>query len=352
MRLTEAIARIAPPDAAAEAEAQKRLDSLTKPQGSLGRLEELARRVAAIQGVVPPRVGRKRIFVFAADHGVTAEGVSAYPQAVTAQMTYNFLSGGAAINALARAFGVDLEVVDAGVAHDFLPDKNLRALKIRPGTDNFARGPAMSRADAETSVDAGIRCVEDAAADEKPFLFGVGEMGIGNTTSAAAILCALTGAAPHEAAGSGAGVDAAGWARKVAAIERGLAINRPDPKDAIDVLAKVGGFEIGAMAGAIVGAAALRIPLVLDGFIAGAAALLARGLCPGVIDFLFAAHLSAEKGHRALLHELGLVPLLDLGMRLGEGTGACLAMGIIEAAVKLMREMATFESAGITGKNA
>jgi nicotinate-nucleotide--dimethylbenzimidazole phosphoribosyltransferase len=352
MRIADAIARIAPLDALAGAEAQKRLDSLTKPPGSLGRLEEVARRVATIQGMVPPRLGPKRIFVFAADHGVTVEGVSAYPRAVTAQMTYNFLSGGAAINVLARAFGVDLEIIDAGVAHDFPPDKKLRALKIRHGTDNFARGPAMTRAEAEASVEAGIRRVEEAAAKEKPFLLGVGEMGIGNTTSAAAILCALTGAAPREAAGGGAGVDAAGWARKVAAIEKGLAVNRPDPKDAIDVLAKVGGLEIGAMTGAIVGAAALRIPLVLDGFIAGAAALLARGLCPGAIDFLFAAHLSAEKGHRALLHELGLVPLLDLGMRLGEGTGACLAMGVIEAAAKVMREMATFESAGIAGKSA
>jgi nicotinate-nucleotide--dimethylbenzimidazole phosphoribosyltransferase len=350
MRIADAIARIAPLDAAAEAQAQKRLDSLTKPPGSLGRLEELARRIAAIQGVVPPNIGRKRIFVFAADHGVTAEGVSAYPQAVTVQMTYNFLSGGAAINALARAFDVELEVVDAGVAHDFPPDKKLRALKIRRGTDNFARGAAMTRAEAEASIEAGIRCVEEAAVDDKPFLLGVGEMGIGNTTSAAAILCALTGAAPREAAGSGAGVDAAGWARKVAAIEKGLAVNRPDPKDALDILAKIGGLEIGAMTGAILGAAALRIPLVLDGFIAGAAALLARALCPGVVDFLFAAHLSAEKGHRAMLHELGLAPLLDLGMRLGEGTGACLAMGVIEGAVRLMREMATFESAGIAGK--
>ncbi|HEY1371134.1 MAG TPA: nicotinate-nucleotide--dimethylbenzimidazole phosphoribosyltransferase [Candidatus Binatia bacterium] len=350
MRLAEAIARIAPPDAAAEAAAQKRLDSLTKPPGSLGRLEDIARRVAAIQGAVPPRLGPKRIFVFAADHGVTAEGVSAYPQAVTAQMTYNFLSGGAAINALARAFGVELEIIDAGVAHDFPPELKLPALKIRRGTDNLARGPAMTRAEAEASVEAGIARVEEAAAKGQPFLLGVGEMGIGNTTSAAAILCALTGAAPREAAGSGAGVDAEGWARKVAAIENGLAINRPDPKDGLDVLAKVGGLEIGAMAGAILGAAALRIPLVLDGFIAGAAGLVARALCPGAMDFVFAAHLSAEKGHRIMLHELGLVPLLDLGMRLGEGTGACVAMGIIEAAVKLMREMATFESAGVAGK--
>jgi len=350
MRLAEAIEKIAPPDAAAEAEAQRWLDNLTKPPGSLGRLEELARRVAAIQGAVPPRLGRKIILVFAADHGVTAEGVSAYPQAVTAQMTYNFLAGGAAINALARAFAVDIEVIDAGVDHDFPPHDKLRALNIKRGTDNFTRGPAMTRAEAEASIDDGIRSVEEAVAKERPFLLGVGEMGIGNTTSAAAVLCALTGAASREVAGSGAGVDAAGWARKVAAIERGLALNRPDPNDALDVLAKVGGLEIGAMTGAILAAAALRVPLVLDGFIAGSAALLARGFSPRVTEFIFAAHLSAEKGHRAMLRELGLAPLLDLDMRLGEGTGACLAMGLIEAAVKLMREMATFESAGIAGK--
>jgi nicotinate-nucleotide--dimethylbenzimidazole phosphoribosyltransferase len=350
MRIAEAIARIAPPDSAAEAEAQRYLDRLTKPPGSLGRLEELARRVAGIQGAMPPRLGRKLIFVFAADHGVAAEGVSAYPQAVTAQMTYNFLSGGAAINALARAVGVEIEIADAGVAHDFPPHDKLRTLKIKRGTDNFTRGPAMSRAEAEASVEAGIDCVVEAAAKDTPFLIGVGEMGIGNTTSAAAILCALTGAAPREAAGSGAGVDAEGFARKVAAIERGLALNRPDRNDALDVLAKVGGLEIGAMTGAILGAAAHRVPLVLDGFIAGAAALLARALCPAVSDYLFAAHVSAEKGHRAMLRELGIEPLLDLGMRLGEGTGACLAIALVEAAVKLMREMATFESAGIAGK--
>jgi nicotinate-nucleotide--dimethylbenzimidazole phosphoribosyltransferase len=350
MKLAEALERIAPLDAAAGDEAQKCLDSLTKPPGSLGRLEEVARRVAAIQGVVPPELGPKRIFVFAADHGVTAEGVSAYPKEVTAQMTYNFLSGGAAINSLARSFGVEIEIIDAGVDHDFPPTENLRRLNIRRGTDNFTCGPAMARAEAEAVVEAGIRCVEEAAAKEKPFLLGVGEMGIGNTTSAAAVLCAMTGAAPREAAGSGAGVDASGWARKVVAIEKGLAVNRPDRNDPLDVLGKVGGLEIGAMTGAILGAAALRIPLVVDGFIAGAAALLGCALSPRAADYLFAAHLSAERGHRALLAVLGLVPLLDLGMRLGEGTGACLAMGLIEASVRLMREMATFDSAGIAGK--
>lgn len=349
MRLNEAIEKISPPDRAVEAAAQKRLDHLTKPQGSLGRLEELARRVAGIQGEVPPRLGRKLLFVFAADHGISAEGVSAYPKEVTAQMTTNFLSGGAAINVLARHAGVEVEVVDIGVDFEFPAVKNLRSLKVRRGTGNFARGPAMTREEAERSVKTGIRLVEEAAR-ENLFLLGVGEMGIGNTTSAAAVLCALIGAAPRDVAGSGTGIDEATWAKKVAAIERGLELNRPDPKDPLDVLATVGGLEIGAMAGAILGAAASRIPMVLDGYISGAAALLAYRLCPSVRDFLFASHLSAEKGHRSMLNELQLAPLLDFEMRLGEGTGACLAMGLIEAGVKIMREMATFESAGVAGK--
>ncbi|HEX9444145.1 MAG TPA: nicotinate-nucleotide--dimethylbenzimidazole phosphoribosyltransferase [Candidatus Binatia bacterium] len=349
MRLDQALKKISPPAPAAEAAAQKRLDSLTKPPGSLGRLEDLGRRVAGIQGSVPPRLGKKILFVFAADHGVAAEGVSAYPKEVTAQMTYNFLRGGAAINVLARHAGVDVRVVDAGVDHDFPPLENLRALNIRRGTDNFARGPALARAEAERSVEAGLGLAEEAAR-EKPLLLGVGEMGIANSTAAAAILCALTGAAPRDVTGRGTGVDEAGWARKVAAIENGLELNRPDARDPLDVLTKVGGLEIGAMAGAILGAAAFGVPMVLDGYISGAAALLAHRLCPGVKDYLFAAHLSAENGHRAMLNEIGLSPLLDLGMRLGEGTGACLAMGLIEAGVKIMGEMATFDSAGIAGK--
>jgi nicotinate-nucleotide--dimethylbenzimidazole phosphoribosyltransferase len=348
MRLNEAIEKISPADPVAAAAAQKRLDHLTKPQGSLGRLEELARRVAGIQGNAPPRLGPKCLFVFAADHGISAEGVSAYPKEVTAQMTYNFLHGGAAINVLARHAGVEVEVIDAGVDCEFPVLKNLRSLKVRRGTGNFARGPAMTRAEAERSIETGIRLAE--ASRENPFLLGVGEMGIGNTTSAAAIHCALTGAAPRDVAGTGTGIDDATWARKVAAIERGLELNRPDAKDPLDVLAKVGGLEIGAMAGAILGAAAARIPMVIDGYISGAAALVAYRLCPGVRDFLFASHLSAEKGHRAMLSELQLAPLLDLQMRLGEGTGACLAMTLIEASVKIMREMATFDSAGVTGK--
>jgi nicotinate-nucleotide--dimethylbenzimidazole phosphoribosyltransferase len=288
MRLDEVIEKISPPDRVAQAEAQKRLDRLTKPQGSLGRLEELARRVAGVQGEVPPRLGRKLLFVFAADHGISAEGVSAYPKDVTVQMTYNFLHGGAAINVLARHAGVEVEVIDVGVDHEFSPLKNLRSFKVRRGTGNFARGPAMTREEAERSLAVGIRLAEEAAR-QNLFLVGVGEMGIGNTTSAAAILCALTGAAPRDVAGSGTGIDDATWGRKVAAIGRGLELNRPDPKDPLDVLAKVGGLEIGAMTGAILGAAASRIPMVLDGYITGAAALLACRFCPGVKDFLFAS---------------------------------------------------------------
>jgi nicotinate-nucleotide--dimethylbenzimidazole phosphoribosyltransferase len=350
MLLEETLEKIRTLDRSADAAIQSRLDSLTKPVGSLGRLEELARRVSSIQGEIPPRLGSKLLFVFAADHGIAQEGVSAYPKEVTAQMTYNFLQGGAAINVLARHHGVDVEVVDMGVDHDFPPLDRLRSCKIKRGTDNFLRGPAMTRADARQSLETGIRLAEESAA-RKIFLLGAGEMGIGNTSSAAAILCAFTGSAVRDVTGKGTGIDAAGWTRKVAAIEAGLKMNRPDEKNPLDVLAKVGGLEIGAIAGLILGAAAFRIPMVLDGYICSSAALLAHRFSPHVKDILFASHLSAEAGHRAMLDELGLRELFDLQMRLGEGTGACIAMGLIEAAVKIMREMATLDSAGVAGKN-
>ncbi len=349
MSLDETLKQIWPLDRCSESAAQQRLDSLTKPQGSLGRLENLARRIAVIQGKVPPRLGRKLLFIFAADHGITEEGVSAYPKDVTAQMTDNFLKGGAAINVLARHYGVDTEVVDVGVDYEFAAPGGLRNYKIRRGTANFARGSAMTRDEAVRSVDLGIELVREAA-EENIFLIGAGDMGIGNTSSATAILCALTGAAPAEVVGRGTGIDDATLARKVAAVERGLNTNRPDANDPLDILAKVGGLEIGAMTGVVLGAAALRVPMVLDGFISGAAALLAHRFTPHVRDFLFASHLSAEKGHAMLLDELKLAPVLDLQMRLGEGTGACLLMGLIEAAVKIMSEMATFESAGVEEK--
>jgi len=349
MSLDEVLKQIRPLDRCSEDAAQRRLDSLTKPRGSLGRLEELARRIAVIQGTVPPRLGRKLLFVFAADHGITEEGVSAYPNQVSAQMTYNFLNGGAAINVLARHHGVETEILDVGVDYEFAAARGLRNCKVRRGTANFARGAAMTRDEAVRSVELGIQLAQEAAA-ENVFLLGAGDMGIGNTSSAAAILCALTGVAPAEAVGRGTGIDDAMLARKIAAIERGLAINRPETKDPLDVLAKVGGLEIGAMAGVILGAAAVRLPMVLDGFIAGAAALLAQRFCPPVRDVLFASHHSAERAHRLMLDDLKLAPVLDLQMCLGEGTGACLLMGVIEAAVKIMREMATFDSAGVKEK--
>ena len=349
MLLSETIKKIRPLDLSIETEAQRRLDSLTKPQGSLGKLEELARRIAIIQGKVPPRLGRKLLFVFAADHGIAQEGVSAYPKEVTAQMTYNFLDGGAAINVLARNHGVETKVVDVGVDHEFTAPSGLGNYKIRRGTANFAQGPAMTRDEAVHSVELGIRLACEATAEDL-FLLGAGDMGIGNTSSATAILCALTGAAAAEVAGRGTGIDDVTLGRKITAIEKGLHINRPDPKDSLDVLAKVGGLEIGAMTGVILGAAAFRVPMVLDGFISGAAALLAQRFCPQVQAILFASHLSAERGHRLMLEDLKLAPILDLQMRLGEGTGACILMGLIESAVRIMREMATFESARVKEK--
>ena len=349
MTLGETLKHIRPLDRSSESAAQERLDSLTKPHGSLGKLEDLARRIAVIQGQVPPRLGRKLLFVFAADHGITQEGVSAYPKEVTAQMTHNFLNGGAAINVMARHYGVDTEVVDIGVDYEFGELRGLRNCKVRRGTANFACGPAMTRAEAERSVELGIQLAREAA-PENIFLLGAGDMGIGNTSSAAAILCALTGAAPAAAVGRGTGIDDATLDRKIAAIEKGLDLNRPDANDPLDVLAKVGGLEIGAMTGVILGAAAFRMPMMLDGFISGAAGLLAQRFCLHVRDVLFASHLSAERGHGLMLEELKLAPVLDLAMRLGEGTGACLLMGLIETAVRIMGEMATFESAGVKEK--
>jgi nicotinate-nucleotide--dimethylbenzimidazole phosphoribosyltransferase len=349
MLLEETLGQIRPLSASCEPAAQRHLDSLTKPQGSLGRLEELARRVAVIQERIPPRLGAKLIFVFAADHGISAERVSAYPKEVTAQMTQNFLDGGAAINVLARHFRIKTKIVDVGVDHDFAQCRNLRHCKLRRGTANFSLGPALTREQARDSVELGIRLVTQSSPEDL-FLLGAGEMGIGNTSSAAAILCAMTGTAPSDIVGRGTGVDDETLARKIAAVENGLRINSPDANDPLDVLAKIGGLEIGAITGVIIGATALRLPMVLDGFISGAAALLAYRFSPHIRDILFASHLSAEKGHRPVLDELHLDPLLDLGMRLGEGTGACLAMGLIEASVKLSREMATFSSAGVKAK--
>ena len=338
---------IAAPRPGAAAEALRHLDTLTKPPGSLGRLEELAARLVALTGAAP-RVARPVIFTFAADHGVAAEGVSAYPQSVTAQMVENFLRGGAAVNALARDCGARVVVADFGVASAVGGSETLMRCSLGAGTANMTRGPAMSRQHAETAIVRGAQLTMDAI-DGGADLVATGDMGIGNTTAASAITAAITGALAEAVTGRGTGVDDDGWRRKVDAVRRALDVNRPDRRDGIDVLAKVGGFEIGGLVGVILGGAARRVPVALDGFIAGAAALVAATLAPASVHAMFASHRSAERGHDHALAHLGLVPYLDLGLRLGEGTGAALFVHLARAASRVYIEMATFKSAGVDG---
>jgi nicotinate-nucleotide--dimethylbenzimidazole phosphoribosyltransferase len=329
---------------------QGHLDRLTKPPGSLGRLEALALRLALAQDTHKPRATPRAVIVFAADHGVAAEGVSAYPREVTAQMVLNFLAGGAAVNVLARQAEARLTVVDVGVDHDFAGVPGLVDAKVRRGTDPITRGPAMSRDEAGRAIAAGIAAADRAVGDGAALL-AVGDMGIGNTTPSAAITACVTGRAPADVTGPGTGVGGEVLARKVAAVETALRVNRPDRADPLGVLAAVGGLEIGAIAGAILGAARHRVPILIDGFIATAGALIAHGLCPAVADYLIAAHRSAEPGHRIALAHLGLEPLLALDLRLGEGTGAVLSMHLAEAAVRIYGEMATFEGAGVSDRS-
>jgi nicotinate-nucleotide--dimethylbenzimidazole phosphoribosyltransferase len=342
---------IPPLDWNAEAAARARQNMLTKPPGSLGRLEELSIQLAAITGQARPSMARKAVIVMAGDHGVAAEGVSAYPAEVTQQMVLNFLRGGAAINVLARHAGARVVVVDMGVAADIdvAGDAPFYARKIAYGTQNMMRGPAMTRAQAEATIAEGMDVVGVEIANGLDLL-ATGDMGIGNTTPSAAIVAALTGQPAARVTGRGTGVDDAGLARKIAVIERALAVNQPNPDDPVDVLAKVGGLEIGGLAGVIIGAASRRVPVVLDGFISGAAALVAGRLAPEVKPYLIAAHQSVEIGHRVIMEDLGLRPLLDLDLRLGEGTGAALAFHLIEAAARILNEMATFAEAGVSDK--
>jgi nicotinate-nucleotide--dimethylbenzimidazole phosphoribosyltransferase len=346
-RLQTLLDRIVAPDPSPGLLAQAHLDALTKPRGSLGRLEELARRLVEIRGTAPPAVKDAVIFTLAGDHGVVVEGVSAYPQVVTAQMVENFLRGGAAVNVLARHAGARVVVADLGVAHPLPAHPGLQSKKIAPGTQNFTRGPAMTRAQALEAIEAGIDLVEAELRHDLD-LIGTGEMGIGNTTAASAITAAVTGAPVESVTGRGTGIDEAACQRKVAVIRQGLELNRPDPRDGLDVLAKVGGFEIGGLVGVILAGVAHRIPVVIDGFIAGAAALIACALKPEAVHGLIASHCSAEPGHRAILRHLAIEPYLDLQMRLGEGTGAVLAFLLIQAAARIYTEMATFKSAGVS----
>jgi len=344
--LARLLGAIAPPARDGESAARRHLDSLTKPPGSLGRLEEIALRLAVLRGRTP-QVVRPVIFTFAADHGVVAEGVSAYPQVVTAQMVENFLRGGAAVNVLARQAGARVVVADFGVASPLGRSPDLVECPIGPGTANIAAGPAMTREQATRAIETGARLAADAM-DAGADLLATGEMGIGNTTTASAITAAITGATPEQVTGRGTGVDDATLARKVAVVRRALEANRPDPRDGLDVLAKVGGFEIGGLVGVILAGAARRVPVALDGFIAGAAALLAVTLAPASRHALFASHRSAERGHARALEHLGLEPYLDLGLRLGEGTGAALFIHLARAAALVWSEMATFKAAGVT----
>ncbi len=346
MILEDTIKKIQPLNPEFRTRAQARLDRLTKPIGSLGRLEELAAHYVAISGEFCPSLPKSIVFTLAADHGVVAEGVSAYPSSVTAQMVHNFLTGGAAINALARQVDAEVRIVDLGIASDLGHPPGLIVKKVGLGTKNFTLGPAMSPEEARQSIETGIELVHDASA-EAVGVVATGEMGIGNTTSSAAITAVMTGQPVSQVTGKGTGIDDAALARKISLIERALHLNQPRAQDPLDVLAKVGGFEIAGLVGVILGGAAYRKLVVLDGFISGAAALLAVALVPACREYLIASHVSAEPGHRASLDGLGLHPLLDLNLRLGEGTGACLALGLLQSSLRLMAEMATFEEAGV-----
>ena len=381
--INETLKKIQNMDASLLQQAQTRLDSLTKPKDSLGRLEEFAKRLVTITGNTMPDVQKKVVFTFAGDHGVAEEGVSAFPKEVTREMVLNFINGGAAINVLARHAGADVVVVDIGVDYDFAEHfqshstymvSPLSPLKTNPllppftkggrggiikkgglfisnkvihGTKNIAKGPAMTRNEAEQCIQIGID-LANAYVEQGYRMFGTGDMGIANTTPSSAIGAVLTGRPVKDVTGRGTGIDEQGLRKKVQTIEQAIALNNPDPNDPVDVLAKVGGAEIGGIAGLILGCASQKVPVVVDGLISTAGALIAYCIEPKTKDFMFAAHNSVEIGHKAMLDKMGLKPILDLNLRLGEGTGAVLAMSIIEAGLKIYKEMATFGEAGVS----
>lgn len=329
--------------------AQRRLDNLTKPRGSLGRLEEIARRIVAITGKERPSLKDKVIFTLAGDHGVAKQGVSAFPQEVTPQMVENFLRGGAGINVLARHVGARVVVVDIGVGVDISPRPGLIIHKVGYGTQDMTLGPAMTKEEAIKSIEVGIDILEDEF-KRGVDIAGTGDMGIANTTPSTAICSVMTGASVEEVTGRGTGIDDERLKHKIDVIKKAIDINRPNKNDPIDVLSKVGGFEIGGIAGIILACASRSIPVVIDGFISGAGALIASGIAPQVVDYILPSHESEEIGHKKMLEQLGLKAYLDLNLRLGEGTGAALVMDIIEASVKIHNEMATFEEAGVSEK--
>ncbi|MDY6834865.1 MAG: nicotinate-nucleotide--dimethylbenzimidazole phosphoribosyltransferase [Chloroflexota bacterium] len=345
--LTRILEQIQPLDKSAMAAAKKRQNSLTKPHGSLGRLEDLSIQIAGMTGNPLPKLEKKAVITMAGDHGVVAEGTSLYPQEVTPQMVYNFLDGGAAINVLGRHVGARVVVVDMGVAAGLPEHPEMVCKMIGLGTENMAKRPAMSRDQAADCIQMGIDVFEDELAKGLDIV-GTGDMGIGNTTASSAVGAVITGEPVEAVTGRGTGLDDEGLAHKIDVIQQAIKVNKPDPNDAIDVLSKVGGFEIGGIAGVILGAAAHRIPVVIDGFISGAGALIAAGLCPLSREYMIPAHVSVEIGHQVILRHLGLDPLVSLNMRLGEGTGAALGISLAEASTKILAEMATFGEAGVT----
>jgi nicotinate-nucleotide--dimethylbenzimidazole phosphoribosyltransferase len=376
--LRRTVTAIGPASAAAVEEARQRQDRLTKPSGSLGALEDVSVRLSGLaRSCPPPLPAPAAVAVFAGDHGVHAQGVSPWPQEVTAQMVANFLGGGAAVNALAAQAGADVVVIDVGVATpipgvatspvspagagtgeaaagDATADGDRQARtfldrRVRPGTADLASGPAMAVEEAVAALEVGIAVAEQLVDDGYRCLL-TGDMGIANTTASAALIAAFTGASPDKVTGRGTGVDEATWRRKVGVVRHALHLHRPDPADPAGVLAAVGGLEHAAIAGLVLGAAARRVPVVLDGVIAGSAALVAAALAPSCVDACVAGHRSVEPGHAVVLDRLGMVPLVDLQLRLGEGTGALLALPLVQAAVRALREMATFDAAGVADK--
>ncbi len=349
MNFRELLQRITSVDQAFMQQVQQHIDQLTMPRGSLGRLLEVGKQYAAITRQIKPRIGKKQIFTFAADHGVVAEGVSAFPKDVTAQMVFNFIRGGAGINVLARHIGADVKIVDIGVDYEFPLLEGLIIKKVARGTRNMTREPAMTCDDAIRAIEIGVELGCNAASDGVD-LIGTGDMGIGNTTASSAIIAAISGLPVEEVTSRGTGISDDMLKIKVAVIKKALDVLRPNPRDPLDILSKVGGFEIAGIAGLIIGAVSNKIPVVIDGFISTAGALIACELEPVIKEYLIASHLSVEKGHKVMLEHMGLKQLLNLDLRLGEGTGSALGIFLVEAGVKILAEMHTFAEAGVADR--
>ncbi|HAM38419.1 MAG TPA: nicotinate-nucleotide--dimethylbenzimidazole phosphoribosyltransferase [Elusimicrobia bacterium] len=350
-KIEEIVKNIKPLNKILLEQTQERLNNLTKPLGSLGQLEDIAKQLVAIIGKDKQVLKNKTIFTLAGDHGVAEEGISAYPKEVTQQMVYNFINGGAGVNVLARHVGARVVVVDMGVGEKLqVKSEKLKVKKVAYGTRNFTKGPAMTEEEAIKSIEAGIEIVEEEIKNSGIELIGTGDMGIGNTTPSAAIASVVCNVEPETVTGRGTGINDKVLQNKIDVIKRGIEKNKPDSNNGIDILSKLGGYEIGGLAGIMIAGASHRIPVVIDGFISGAAALVADKISPLAKQYWIAAHCSTEPGHKIMLEYLNLRPLLNLNMRLGEGTGSALAMNLIDASLKILNEMATFDSAGVSKK--